>query len=216
MRTGAWTTSSTSCREIKNRYVYDYQLISGDAHDESRVLIEENRKEVHLPRAPLKTRRFRYSHVIFGPTGLLGSDVQHRFEYSLIKKRKLWGIETWVVKAIPRDPENSDKLFGNIWLDIRDGSIMRIEWEETSLANYGNLEKDAKALGAVPRLEFSSEYRFEKNGVRFPSRFYIKETYRRHRSGRIGGSSFQLLYKSELEVAFKDYRFFVVESEVKY
>ena len=56
-----------------------------------------------------------------------------------------------------------------------------------------------------------SEYRFEKNGIRFPSKYTVKEHYIRPNEYKTG---MEKLAKSEIEVNYKDYKFFVVETEV--
>ena len=67
----------------------------------------------------------------------------------------------------------------------------------------------ARAVGkeAEPRISIVGHYGVEKNGLRFLDRLDLHEDYE-------SGSA---LYRaSETTVLYKDYKFFVVETEVKY
>jgi hypothetical protein len=70
------------------------------------------------------------------------------------------------------------------------------------MGNYAAIEEFAKASRAQPRIRFSSEYGFEKNGLRFPSVYGVIEAYRT--SGRT-------VTLSRTSVVYKDYKFFEVK-----
>jgi len=53
-----------------------------------------------------------------------------------------------------------------------------------------------------------SEYKVEKNGIRFSSRYFIEEAY-------IGKKGKKFI-SSETTVIYRDYKFFTVETEIKY
>lgn len=91
--------------------------------------------------------------------------------------------------------------------------MLKIEWDERTMKNYAYIQKQADAYQARPVLKFGAEHKFEKNGIRFPSRHFIKEQYIRQTERSMGQEK---LEKSELEVKFKKYKFFIVETEVKY
>ncbi len=189
----------------ENHYVYDYQLIREDKIEETRILLRENGVRSNLKDAPLKSKRFQYKHVIFGPIGIFGFDEQRLFDYSFEKETKLWTKPTVIIKAVPKNPDDVNYLYGKAWVDMDDGSILRIEWEERSLGNYAAAMATAKRIGARPKLMHYSEYQIEKNGIRFPSVYKIDEEY--YRTYRI--------VKSQLTVKYNDYRFFTVDTEAK-
>ena len=62
-------------------------------------------------------------------------------------------------------------------------------------------------MNSKPRLTQISEYGFEKNGIRFPSRYSLREEYISRR-----GKPF---LRSETSVIYRDYKFFTVETEVR-
>jgi len=64
----------------------------------------------------------------------------------------------------------------------------------------GNIEKIreiADSFRAKARITFTSEYAFEKNGIRFPSRYTVKEEYVRRTR----------MKASETTTTYKDYKF---------
>jgi len=54
-----------------------------------------------------------------------------------------------------------------------------------------------------------SEYGYEHKDIQFPSRFVLKEIYANKRNGR-------RFIQSEIKVDYKDYRFFIVKTEIEY
>lgn len=104
--------------------------------------------------------------------------------------------------ALLRKAAEASSLFGKAWVRERDGAVLKIEWEPGSMRNYAAIEEFAKASRAQPRIRFSSEYGFEKNGLRFPSVYGVIEAYRT--SGRT-------VTHSRTSVVYKDYKFFEVK-----
>ncbi len=192
----------------KNKYVYDYQLVRQDEIKESRTLLYENGKGLNLKDAPLKTKRFQYHNVIYGPNGIFGFKVQGEYDYSIEKEVKLWGIPTLIIKAVPALKEGTKSLYGRAWIDKVTGAFLKAEWEQEAVMNYGAVQEFAKANHARAALKQESEYRYDKNGIRFPSKFLVAEDYYQERSG--GGR--RIITKSLLKVEYKDYRFFIVDT----
>lgn len=193
----------------KNIYVYDYQLIRKNLEiSEKRILIEENGKKKKEKDAGLKTRIFSYSNIIFGPVGLLSEFWQEYYNYTIIKREKFERNKVIIIQATHIPHKKTSNLFGRIWVREDDSSIVKIEWEQESIQNYELAEEFAKKLNAKPELEFLAEYSFEKNGIRFPNKCTITEAYRRKGGGRH--------IRSKTTIIYKDYKFFTVETEVKY
>jgi len=75
------------------------------------------------------------------------------------------------------------------------------------MSDFERAEKEAKKMGARPQITLTSEYAFEKNGIRFPSRYIIREEYIHPNWGKEK--------KSEITVVYKNYKFFTVDTEIK-
>lgn len=189
-------------------YIYDYQLIRKENKTrERRILLKANGQEKNEQDALLKTRRFKHIYMIFGPMGLLSKYHQQLHDYKLVKKTRFKGEEAFVIEATPKLNVKLDKLFGKIWVRKSDFSVLKIEWNQTSVGNYKKIEEYARKLNAIPQITFITEYAFEKNGIRFPSKYSLKEEYT--------NTSWGKFRKSEITVLYKDYKFFTVETEVK-
>jgi hypothetical protein len=140
--------------------------------------------------------------------GLLSEFWQQYYDYRIVKREKFKGDRVVVIEAIPIPYLETDNLFGKVWIRESDFSIMKIEWEPKSIQNFEVIEEIAKKLNAEPEIRLFSEYAFEKNGIRFPSRYLITEGYNQKRGIRFA--------RSKTTVTYKDYKFFTVETEVKY
>jgi len=202
---------ASSWKLEENKYIYDYQLIRKGEIEESRILLKENGKAQNLKGAPLKTKRFIYRNIIFGPIGIFGFEVQDKYQYSIEKETKLWDIPVIVIKAIPAIKGETSSLYGRAWIDKAKGNFLKAEWEQESIINYSAMQEFAKANNARAGLKQESEYRYEKNGIRFPSEFSVAEDYYQNRTV---GSGRRVITKSLLNVKYKDYKFFIVETEI--
>lgn len=194
-----------------HQYIYDFQLIRDrdGVVRESRTLLKLDKKDVHIPDAPLKTHSFWHAKVVMGPLGIVSRVSQAKHDYAVVGRSKIRGEEVLVIAATPKPGVWLPHLFGTIWLRRTDAGIVKIEWNPASIDNYEGVEKTAESLGLTPDLLVTSEYAFEKNGIRFPSRYTVKETYRRGKSGARYGIS-------EVDVIYDQYKFFTVETDVKY
>lgn len=194
---------------IKNVYIYDYQLIRKENKiRERRILLKENGKTMNEEDAQLKTKRFEHKHVMFGPIGLLSDQSQQYYDYKIVKEKGYKGEKVFILEITPKPSIEIEALFGKAWIKKSDFSILKIEWNPISLRNYEKIEEIAKKLRAKPKITFVSEYDFEKNNIRFPSKYLVKEVYRTPRQGTF--------LKSEIKVIYKKYKFFTVKWEVKH
>lgn len=192
----------------RNRYAYDYQLIKDDGTiSERRILISEDGRDKREEDAGLKTKRFDYQFVINGPIGVLGKDWQKRFTYEIAGNEVIHHKKAIILEAVPKSNFPTDHLFGRIWVNSTDFSIMKIVWSQESLGKFSEIRKTAEQLNATPAIKLMSEYFIEKNGIRFPSKYSIEENYK---------AGPRILMKSKLNVTYKDYKFFTVETSVKY
>jgi len=193
----------------KHKYVYDYQLVrKGGVIKESRILLKEDGKKKHKENAPLKTKRFYYKHVIFGPTGLLSRKAQLKHNFRIIKRKKFNREKVIVIRATPKNEKEVNHLYGDVWVSEDDYRILKIEWNQKSLENYERMEHIAEQSKATAKPVLISEYMYEHNGIQFPSKYIIKEIYElKWRNRRT--------LKSETKVTYEDYKFFTVSTEIK-
>lgn len=197
-------------RTVRVSLEYDYQLVrSAQSVEEKRTLLKENGRPRNEPDAPLKTKLYKHRNLIFGPIGLLGEYWQPRHTYRYLGEDTVDKDKAYLIEAGPSGPPEPDLLYGKVWIRKNDFAIVKIEWEQYSLDNSDAVRKMAKSIGhdAEPRISIVGTYGIEKNGIRFLSRVTVHEDY----DSRAG------IYRaSQTEVLYRDYKFFIVETEVRY
>lgn len=190
----------------KKSYVYDYQMIKkGDEFKEKRNQLSENGKKKRAEDVELKTMRMSSKFLVFGPVGFLSRYWQEKFNYRIVGFEKMGHARAIVVRATPQKLTAENNNFGKIWVDETDSSILKIEWEPSSIVHFE--EKADSSLGVLKRkISWTVSYDIVHNGVRFPSRQLIKEVYMTQ-TGREHT-------KYEALTIYDHYRYFVVETEV--
>jgi hypothetical protein len=202
------TSPTMRRRATKNSLVYDYQLTKkGENIEETRTLLEENGKKKDLRDAHLKKQRFYSRKVVFGPVGFLGREWHEVYDYEFLKQEKVEGRETYVLEAKPKVPIEGKPNYGKLWVDKKDFSVLKIEVEDESLAGFEKILAAAKSQGLKPVLTTVHEYGILKRGLRFPSRTIFSEKY--------SGPGGQYMW-SRTVITYENYRFFTVETTVKY
>lgn len=202
--------SNVPQRIEKNTYLYDYQLIKkGRKFEEKRILLEENGEKKHQENAELKTKRFYSKRSVFGPIGLLNKDSQELYDYEILKVDNLKGKKTYVIEIKPKEKMADRPNYGKAWIDAKDSGVLKIETEEESLVGFEKLKEQSEKQGLTPVITVVHYFEIEKNGIRFPSRTVFEEDYI---GPRIKGRK----KKSKTVITYDDYRFFIVEVEVKY
>jgi len=195
-------------REL-NTYTYDYQMIRIDGIvTNKRILLRENGIKKYEENAEPKIKRFKHHNILFGPIALLDLQRQPFYDYKIVGREKFKRKSVVIIEAIPKQTSASENPWGKIWVKDDDYSIVKIEWDQRSLPNLAVFEEDAKNFRAIPKITFNLEFGYEKNGIRFPRYYSVVETYYR-------GEAFYFV-RSKLDTTYDRYRFFTVETEVKY
>jgi hypothetical protein len=190
-------------------YLYDYQFVrKGEEIKEQRNLIAVNGEKTNIRDSSLNTLVFQYKNVLFGPVGLLGKAWQAYYEFALIEEDTINGERAVVIEAKPRPSLPQPHCYGRFWIKEDDGSVLKIVWDQRSLGNFQSVEEWAKAHESEPQVTSYSEYGLEKNGLRFPSRSYTEIAY-------INKDKRKFI-NAEISILYKDYKFFTVETEIKF
>jgi TonB family protein len=208
---GPWGTGigGGSASGKKNSFTYDYQVIQKDGRiQERRILLEENGRALRDEAAYPKTKRFYINKAIYGPIGLLAQEEQPFYNYGLLNDETIKGRQAFVIDIRPKKPSSVKPVYGKVWVDKKDASILKMSIEAESLAGYERISADYESRGIKPEISIEIDYGFEKNGLRFPSHITLKEAYSDPKEG--------LVKMSEMKVDYDKYKFFRVGTEVKY
>ena len=101
---------------------------------------------------------------------------------------------------------------GVVWIDERDGSVVKIELNPLALRGIDTLQNIARRKGAMLEVTDIHWFEIEKNAIRFPSKTEISEIKFAVTEG--SETSPQELENSKTVFEYKDYRFFNVNVDV--
>jgi hypothetical protein len=189
-----------------NTYTYDFQLIKkGEEIKETRRLLKKNGEDLDGKITELQTDLFKYGKITIASIRLLGKSRQPNFKYKILQESDFNDQKVWIIDIMPKKPSLS--LYGKAWIRQNDYAVVKIEWVPESIVNFDYLKVKANQMKAKCRLNLMSEYAFEKNGLCFPSKFIIEEAYIK---------KYKKYVLSKLDVTYRNYKFFVVETQVKY
>jgi hypothetical protein len=189
-------------------YVYDYQFVrQAGRKAEQRVLVEKDGRKMKTDDAQLDTQTIRVENALFGPIGLVGGSAQPGHDYRISGEETDKGRKVVIVEAVPKPSIDRPHCFGRLWIREDDGSVLKISWDQTSVGNFQAIQAYGRKIGAEPELTSVTEYGQEKNGLRFPSQDTTEEAYVKHGKKYV---------QSLTTILYKDYRFFTVETEIRY
>jgi hypothetical protein len=192
----------------RKTYKYDFQLIKKNEQlEEQRILLQENRRKKNKKGAELKVR-FNAKYLIYGPVGFISSYWRHFFDYEILRLDRINGQQTTVIRATPKPNNTENQNIATIWISDEDNSILRIEWEPQSIIDYTERNLESEAGDLKTTVVWRVDYGVEKNGVRFPSRQYVQEFLISETGDRY--------VLEEITFNFTNYKFFIVETEIKY
>ncbi len=193
-------------------FVYDYQLVKKDEEIiERRILLEENGKKRREENAELEKIKYFSQYLVFGPVGFLSSSWQEHFHYEILGEELLGDEQTLILRATPTEEREENYNIGRIWIGD-DFQILRVEWEPASIQNYEDETFDSRLGEFKKSVVWTVDYGMEKNGVRFPSRQVIREVFI---AKPPRGNEYRTV-RHETIFEYVDYKFFVVETDIKY
>ncbi|MCK4888349.1 MAG: hypothetical protein KAS97_00375, partial [Candidatus Aminicenantes bacterium] len=201
--------------KLRHKYIYDYQLI----FDKGKII--EQRKQIKGKKrknsggsVSLSAESFLSKKIVLTPISILGIMNQGRYKFRYVKNEKVDGTETVLIEVFPRKLDQVDSIYGKIWIDTADNSIMKIEVNPVSIGGFTSLMKLSSDLGSILDVKCVINFGLKKDGIRFPTRVRIRELYH-------GGDFLKRIMrintweKSRVTYKYLDYKFFNVDTEVK-
>ncbi len=195
-------------------YVFGYRLIKqGSQIKESRDWISSTDNIKVEREQVVKPSIFFTEKAIFAPITLLDRSRQKNYDYQFIRLDTHKNRQTALIKAVPRKKNKADSIYGNIWIDMEDFSVMKIEADPKSIRGYDKLKELARKLRTRLYLSLVSEFDEIHDGIRFPTKVHMLEKYK---GGRIIASfrDQRGWERTRTEFLYSDYRFFSVQTDV--
>jgi hypothetical protein len=192
----------------KTMLVYDYQFIrKGSEVKERRDLLEKNGDKLSKTDAAPETKHFKFRDILSGASGLLGAGAGLRYEYKLAGEDKIRGEAVANIDCVSSPALSGRQLAGRAVVRVKDGAVLRIDWDPRSFGSYHEVQAVADLYGMKPKVQSFTEYGIEKNGVRFPTYDFTEEAYS-------GGGKITFV-RSTTQVKYKSYKFFTVETLIE-
>lgn len=206
---------SLSSGKLKSRdsrhktFVYDYQLIKKEKElREKRILLEEDGKEKYVEDVEIRPVKYIGKYLVYGPVGFLSKYWQKRFDYEIVGEEILDGKETIIIDSSPKKEREENENYGRVWVDKKTFSILKIEYDPRSIKDYED-ELIISPIGDLKKkVLWTVHFGVEKKGVRFPSKQLVQEYYVNNEG--------QTVLMEKVTFQYVEYKFFIVEVEIKY
>ena len=200
-----------------------------DKHEFSYRLLKKGRK-IKEDREPLKTKitdenipksvrviehsAFMSQKAVFAPVTLFDRTRQEHYHYRFLRRDKWKDREVVVLEVLPRNEALAGHaIYGDIWIDKEDFSVLKIEAAPQSVRGYVQLKDLAMKMRTRLELSLESEFGAINEGIRFPTNVVAIEKYKggplinRHK----GPTGWE---RRKTEFRYTDYQFFMVQTDV--
>jgi len=197
-----------------NSYVYSYRLIKkgADIKEEREWISSANNVKVDRDNV-VKPTVFFSEKAIFAPTTILARERQGKHNFRFLRFDTVNGRATAVIEAIPKEKEETAAVYGTLWIDTEDFSVLKTSADPRSIRGYRELKRLAKKLRAKLHLSLVTEFNEIRGGIRFPTRVSLLEKYKggRYILWRGGAAGWE---RNQTAFTYSDYQFFNVQVDV--
>ena len=161
----------------ERQWRYDYQVVVDKGEiTEQRRLVRAKHKKVNIPDAKLETR-FKAHYSVFLPVTLLGKRNHKNYRYTLVETARLKKRNCAIIEVTPRRTGEGPLARGRAWVDVDDGSTLKIEMDPHGVHGSAALEAAASRMSARLDLMVTHWYLEARKGLRFPSSAEFSESY---------------------------------------
>ncbi|MCP5049018.1 MAG: hypothetical protein GY940_17745 [bacterium] len=151
---------------------------------------------------------------VFAPITLLDRSRQTSYKYTFLRNEKWKGRPAIVIEAVPKkNAKVGNSIYGDIWIDREDFSILKIKAAPQSIRGYSQLKALAKKMRSKLYLSLDTEFATLNNGIRFPTSVSSLEKYKGGPiiSRQEGAEGWE---RTRTVFTYSDYQFFRVKTEV--
>lgn len=205
------------------RYHFSYRLIK--THDnilEKREILKINdsikngeaaNNENNTEDLGAKPTAFFSEKTVFAPVTLFDTEMQPLYNYRFITKESIDGHSCIVIDVTPQT-SGITSLFGVVWIDLHDYSVIKIAVNPLSIKGYPQLLTFAEKIKSRLYLSLEFSFGFIYHGLRFPTQVTMVEKYKGgpiigRLIGRIGAWE-----RNRTEFKYSDYKFFDVDTRI--
>ncbi|MGD2092473.1 MAG: hypothetical protein PVH61_40275 [Candidatus Aminicenantes bacterium] len=199
--------------QIKS-YLFGYRLIKqGNQIIEERDWISSwDEKKVNRDQV-VNTNSFFSVKAVFAPITILDRNRQTKYNFQFIRFDERKGRRVAVIEALPKKPLETGTLYGTLWIDTEDFSLLKIEAGPKSIIGYRQLQKLADKLNTKLHLSLEIDFGYHRQGICFLTQVSFLERYKggRYVYWQRGQNGW---IRTRTRFTYSDYRFFDVQTEV--
>jgi len=204
-------------------HTFNYRLLNiAPQIKEERYIIKEKEEEKtgketrnnENTRTEIKLR-FISSKAIFGPVTILDSSRQEKYHFRLLEKTQIQDRPVAIIEAYPKNETDAIFIYGKIWIDTQDYSVLKIKANPNSLQGYDRLKKLADQVNSRLIINLETEFFELQGGIRFPTAIHFEESYKGGPliTGMRGSKGWT---RTETWATYSDYMYFDVKTVVSY
>ena len=163
---------------VLNKYRYQYHLILNEGEVSAKRFLGESEDPARqLQRDQIKPAWLKDEYLILRPILFLSEEAQEAYSYRLLGKESLQGEKCIVVGVTPKAGKEQRNIQAKIWAQSDTLLPLKVEWSGA----FPVAEKmDLRIQGgesATPSSSIALELFFEEDGIRFPTRYVVRESY---------------------------------------
>ncbi|UCH94317.1 MAG: hypothetical protein JSV88_29170 [Candidatus Aminicenantes bacterium] len=188
-------------------YVFNYQLNKqGLEINEKRTLIASKDNEKVDQEKVIRADAYFARRLVLVPLLFLDRAQWGKYDFHLKGYEKWKSRKAAVVEVTPRETTKTTTIYGKLWIDTEDFSLVRIEANPRSIPGYTQFNELAAKLQTKLYLSLETEFAEIHDGIRFPTKVHMLEKYkggryiRQHR----GSKGWE---RSRMIFTYTDYQF---------
>lgn len=208
-------------KEQIDKRVYKYRLFNiGAQVKEERYKPKddaEDKEKSKQDKAKTTPGRLRFisAKAVFGPITILDKTRREKYNFRLLERTKMKGRQVTVIEAFPRNQKDAMFIYGKIWIDSNDFSVLKIKANPNSILGYDKLVKLADQLQSRLKISLETEFYYLRDGIRFPTAVHFQESYK---GGPVitqqrGSKAWK---RTHSMTTYEQYMFFDVNTQVSY
>jgi hypothetical protein len=189
-------------------YLFQYRFNKqGKQLNEDRQLISAKDDVKVDPAKVIRADAFFSERMVFVPLLLLDRGQWARYDFRFIRNDRWKGHPAAVIEITPKKSIKTTSIYGKLWIDSTDFSLLRIEADPGSIPGFTGLNQLAEKLQTKLYLSLEAEFEESRNGIRFPTRVHMLEKYKGgpHVSGHRGSKGWE---RKRMIFDYTDYQFF--------
>jgi hypothetical protein len=189
-------------------YLFQYRFNKqGKQINEERQLISCKDDVKVDPAKVIRADAFFSERMVFVPIRLLDRSQWARYDFRFIRNDRWKRHPAAVIEITPKKSIKTTSIYGKLWIDTTDSSLLRIEADPASIPGFTGLNQLAEKLQTKLYLSLEAEFEESRGGIRFPTRVHILEKYKGgpHVSGHRGSKGWE---RKRMIFDYTDYQFF--------